>query len=87
MHEFSHADFTFTPKTDGKLMWPELLGRKGKEAKDVIEKERADTTVFCVPQDAIVTDDYCCNRVRIYVDGNANGDCGNAKVIAVPKVG
>ncbi|XP_047071762.1 probable acyl-activating enzyme 16, chloroplastic [Lolium rigidum] len=23
----------------------------------------------------------------IYVDGNANGDCGNAKVIAVPKVG
>ena len=73
--------------TEGKLIWPELLGKKGKEAKAVIEKERADTDAILVPQDAVVTGDYCCNRVRIFVGVNANGDYENGTVVAVPRVG
>lgn len=70
------------------MTWPELLGKKGKEAKYVIGKERPDIDgVIYVPQDAIVTDDYCCNRVRIYVDCNGECDYGNARVIEVPRVG
>jgi hypothetical protein len=37
------------------LIWPELLGKKGNEAKDVIEKERAHTDAIYVPEDA------CCS--------------------------
>ncbi|KAI4975382.1 hypothetical protein ZWY2020_048989 [Hordeum vulgare] len=77
----------FTGQCPGKLIWPELFGRKGKEAKDVIEKERPSTDVIYVPQDVIITNDYCCNRVRIFVDAKPNGDYANAKVIVVPRVG
>ena len=53
----------------------------------MIEKERADTDAIYVPQDAVVTGDYCCNRVRIFVGVNANGDYENGTVVAVPRVG
>ncbi|XP_062230078.1 inhibitor of trypsin and hageman factor-like [Phragmites australis] len=72
----------------GKMVWPELLGKKGKKAKAVIQKENpyTDAAIFA-PKDAIVTDDYCCNRVRIYVDCNTSCDYENAVVVQVPKVG
>ncbi|KAL5226130.1 hypothetical protein ABZP36_012769 [Zizania latifolia] len=67
----------------GKAAWSELLGRKGGEAKAVVEQERPDIDgVILVPEDAIVTDDYCCNRVRIFVHCKAGDD-----VSAVPKIG
>jgi hypothetical protein len=81
MQKFLHCT-----TTEGKLIWPDLLGKKGKEATDVIEKARAHTDAIYVPQDAVVTADYCCNLVRIFVDGS-NDDYGNAKVIVVPRVG
>ncbi|XP_015694029.1 inhibitor of trypsin and hageman factor-like [Oryza brachyantha] len=72
----------------GKSAWPELVGKKGGEAKAVIERERPDITgAIFVPQGAFVTDDYCCNRVRIILDGSAGADLANAIVAAVPVIG
>ena len=71
----------------GKQAWPELLGKKAREAKDVILKENTyvDAVVY-TPQDAIVTDDFCCNRVRIFVNCHTC-DYENAAVIQIPRVG
>lgn len=67
---------------NGKSSWSELVGKKGSEAMAVILRERPDITrAILVPQDAVITDDYCCNRVRILVD------CGDASVTAVPMIG
>ncbi|KAL5200133.1 hypothetical protein ABZP36_021336 [Zizania latifolia] len=72
----------------GKAAWPELLGRKGGEAKAVVERERPDINgAILVPEDAIVTDDYRCNRVRIFVHCKTDDDYANAVVSAVPKIG
>uniref|UniRef100_A0A0E0LB24 Uncharacterized protein n=1 Tax=Oryza punctata TaxID=4537 RepID=A0A0E0LB24_ORYPU len=72
---------------DVKSSWPELVGKKGNEAKAVISRERPDITrAILVPQVAVITDDYCCNRVRILVNCNA-GDCGEATGTAVPMIG
>lgn len=81
-------NFTYT---GGKTEWPELLGMKGKEAKAVIQKERPSIDrLFYIPRDVIVTDDYWCNRVRIWVD--CTGTCNlheveNSIVFMVPKIG
>ncbi|XP_052160634.1 inhibitor of trypsin and hageman factor-like [Oryza glaberrima] len=74
---------------NGKSSWPELVGKKGSEAMAVILRERPDITrAILVPQDAVIADDYCCNRVRILVDcGDGGGDCGDASVTAVPMIG
>uniref|UniRef100_A0A0D9WPT8 Uncharacterized protein n=1 Tax=Leersia perrieri TaxID=77586 RepID=A0A0D9WPT8_9ORYZ len=73
---------------DGKAFWPELVGKKGSEAKAVIGSERPDiTSVIFAPQDAVISGDYCCNRVRILVDCRGAVDCGDAIVTAVPMVG
>ncbi|KAG2611037.1 hypothetical protein PVAP13_4KG143705 [Panicum virgatum] len=71
----------------GKQEWPELLGKKAMEAKAVILKENTyvDAVVY-TPQDAIVTDDYCCNRVRIFVNCHTC-DYENAAVVKIPRVG
>jgi len=53
----------------------------------VILKENTyvDAVVY-TPQDAIVTDDYCCNRVRIFVNCHTC-DYENAAVVKIPRVG
>jgi hypothetical protein len=64
-----------------KTTWPELVGRTGPEAKDVIDAESAGKlTIFIVPEDAIVTMDYNPQRVRIYVNEDA-------RVVRSPTVG
>ena len=57
------------------------------EAKAVILKENTyvDAVVY-TPQDAIVTDDYCCNRVRLLMNCDAGCDYENATVFQVPMV-
>ena len=72
----------------GKFSWPELVGKKGKEAKAVIQRENpAIDAVVYAPQDAIVTDKYCCNRVRLIMNCDAGCDYDNATVFQVPIVG
>ncbi|OEL38142.1 hypothetical protein BAE44_0000844 [Dichanthelium oligosanthes] len=71
-----------------KFSWPELVGKKGKEAKAVIQRENPyiDNVVYA-PQDAIVTDKYFCNRVRLLMNCDAGCDYENARVFQVPVVG
>ncbi|RLM80507.1 hypothetical protein C2845_PM12G03480 [Panicum miliaceum] len=71
-----------------KFSWPELVGRKGREAKAVIQRENpsVDAVVYA-PQDAIFTDKYCCNRVRLVMNCDAGCDYENATVFQVPIVG
>ncbi|RLN07907.1 hypothetical protein C2845_PM11G14910 [Panicum miliaceum] len=71
-----------------KFSWPELVGKKGREAKAVIQMEdpSVDAVVYA-PQDAIVTDKYCCNRVRLIMNCDAGCDYENATVFQVPIVG
>ena len=58
------------------------------EAKAVILKENTyvDAVVY-TPQDAIVTDDYCCNRVRLIMNCDPHCDNENAIMFQVPIVG
>ncbi|CAL5038309.1 unnamed protein product [Urochloa decumbens] len=71
-----------------KFFWPELVGKKGKEAKAVIQKENPYiSAVIYSPQDDIITDDYCCNRVRLLMNCDAGCDYENATVFQVPMVG
>lgn len=80
---------TSHPKCRGnKFSWPELVGKKGKEAKAVIYKENPNIgAVVYAPQDAIVVDTYCCNRVRLIMNCDAGCDYENATVFQVPIVG
>ncbi|PAN24561.1 hypothetical protein PAHAL_4G236000 [Panicum hallii] len=71
-----------------KLAWPELVGKKGMEAKAVIQKENPHVSaVVYAPPDAVVTDDYCCNRVRLLMNCDAGCDYDNSTVFQVPMVG
>nr|CAB3448919.1 unnamed protein product [Digitaria exilis] len=71
-----------------KFSWPELLGNKGNEAKAVVQRENPyiDSVVYA-PQDAIVAENYCCNRVRLIMNCDDGCDYENATVFQVPIVG
>lgn len=61
--------------------WPELLGKTGEEAKEVILKSGAGVKdVQILPEDSMVTMDFREDRVRIFVDTNGI-------VVRVPTVG
>ncbi|KAL3830941.1 hypothetical protein ACJIZ3_019743 [Penstemon smallii] len=52
-------------------MWPELVGKNGEEAKQIILRENHVVKwVFIYKQDALYFADFCCNRVHIFVDKN-----------------
>ncbi|KAJ1259161.1 hypothetical protein BS78_10G132800 [Paspalum vaginatum] len=71
-----------------KFSWPELVGKKGKEAKAVIQLENPYiNAVIYSPQDAIVAGDFCCNRVRLLMNCDAGCDYENAAVFQIPMVG
>ncbi|KAK4361656.1 hypothetical protein RND71_020608 [Anisodus tanguticus] len=61
-------------------MWPELLGTNGQMAVVIIKNENMTVKVFIVKPNSFVTDDFRCDRVRVWVDGNGT-------VIQVPKLG
>lgn len=55
----------------GPKSWPELVGKTGEEAKEVILSSGAGIdNVQILPEDSYVTMDYCTDRVRIFVDAN-----------------
>ncbi|XP_022876728.1 glu S.griseus protease inhibitor-like [Olea europaea var. sylvestris] len=51
-----------------KFMWPNTLGMYGEQAKRIIEKDNPFVTAVIVHRGEGVTDDFCCNRVWVYVD-------------------
>ncbi|KAL8058917.1 hypothetical protein ABFX02_03G053600 [Erythranthe guttata] len=63
-----------------QTIWPGLLGKAAEEARAVILKGNPHVGVVVVPKDGGITDDFCCNRVWVFVDENN-------RVRRVPKVG
>ncbi|KNA21308.1 hypothetical protein SOVF_043940 [Spinacia oleracea] len=65
----------------GKKSWPELVGKDGNKAAEIIKSENCfvkQTPVL--PEGSKVTMDYRCDRVRVFVDA-----CG--KVVQTPNIG
>ncbi|XVF23605.1 hypothetical protein REPUB_Repub13aG0053900 [Reevesia pubescens] len=52
----------------GKSSWPELVGKKGEDAKETIEKENPHVNAEIVLEGTIVTADFLCTRVRVWVN-------------------
>ncbi|KAL5712427.1 hypothetical protein ACHQM5_014602 [Ranunculus cassubicifolius] len=54
----------------GKEEWPELLGVYGKVAVRKITEDNSKLSVSIVKEGMLVTADYRCDRVRVWVDKN-----------------
>ena len=64
----------------GKEAWPELVGKKGEEAAEVIESENKYVKALIILEGTPTTKEINCNRVRVWVDA-----CGY--VVTAPYVG
>ncbi|KAF7847109.1 hypothetical protein BT93_L3355 [Corymbia citriodora subsp. variegata] len=61
------------PPGSTRVEWPELVGQSGEKAKAVIEKDNVDVTAILVPVGkGVGFDDFCCNRVYVWIDKNGN---------------
>ena len=67
-------------KKQPRREWPELVGKTGEEAREVILATGAAADVEIVPEDAMVTADFRTDRVRVFVDGSG-------KVARTPIIG
>ncbi|KAH7522170.1 hypothetical protein FEM48_Zijuj07G0109800 [Ziziphus jujuba var. spinosa] len=64
----------------GKSSWPELVGKEGKVAEEIIERENPLVDAIIIDQDAVVLPVFFCDRVWVRV--NTSGI-----VVSVPIVG
>ncbi|KAJ7954763.1 putative Proteinase inhibitor [Quillaja saponaria] len=64
----------------GKNSWPELKGTEGDAAVRIIERENRFVDAQIVLEGTIVTQDFRCDRVRVWVDTNGI-------VTRVPQIG
>ncbi|KAL5561763.1 hypothetical protein UlMin_031510 [Ulmus minor] len=64
----------------GKNSWPELVGKNGEKAAEIIEEENNLVRAIIVVEGRAVTFDYRCDRVWVWVDKHGNVD-------RVPKIG
>ncbi|KAL2340688.1 hypothetical protein Fmac_008628 [Flemingia macrophylla] len=64
----------------GKSSWEELIGINGQAATQIIMKENPRVKAFTVPEGSVVTTDFRCDRVRVFIDSKEN-------VTRVPKIG
>ncbi|OMO78414.1 Proteinase inhibitor I13, potato inhibitor I [Corchorus capsularis] len=65
---------------EGKSSWPELVGVNGEAAAAVIMEENPKVGAVIVKEGMMVTMDFRCDRVRVWVD-----KCGIVKEI--PHIG
>ena len=65
---------------EGKFKWPEVVGMKGQQAQSKIEKDVSFVSVILLSPGTIRIDNFCCNRVFVYLDDNG-------KVNQVPIIG
>ncbi|KAF9680870.1 hypothetical protein SADUNF_Sadunf06G0166600 [Salix dunnii] len=54
----------------GKSSWPELLGVQARVAIATIEKENPYVDTQVVLEGTVVTTDFSCTRVRVWIDRN-----------------
>ncbi|KAK7274960.1 hypothetical protein RIF29_16063 [Crotalaria pallida] len=52
----------------GKSSWEELVGTNGDAATQIIMRENPRVKARTVPKDSVVTTDFRCDRVRVFVD-------------------
>ncbi|EOX94537.1 Proteinase inhibitor I13 [Theobroma cacao] len=52
----------------GKSSWPELVGVNGEAAAAIIVKENPKVGAVIVKEGMMVTMDFRCDRVRVWVD-------------------
>ncbi|EEF41422.1 inhibitor of trypsin and hageman factor [Ricinus communis] len=52
----------------GKRSWPELVGIKGEVAVEIIVQENPKVGATIVKEGMMVTMDFRCDRVRVWVD-------------------
>ncbi|KAL2934666.1 Inhibitor of trypsin and hageman factor [Bienertia sinuspersici] len=64
----------------GKNEWPELVGQNGYKAAEIIEKENRNVTAIVILDGTIVTQEFTCSRVYVWVDRQR-------VVVRPPKVG
>ncbi|KNA21305.1 hypothetical protein SOVF_043910 [Spinacia oleracea] len=68
------------PGCKGKKSWPELVGKDGNEAAEIIKSENCFVKLTVVLLEGTpVTKDFRCDRVRVFVDA-----CG--KVVETPVI-
>ncbi|KAL3830281.1 hypothetical protein ACJIZ3_019083 [Penstemon smallii] len=60
--------------------WPEVVGLDGLRAKQIIISENPEVTVDFIRPGQGYFMDFCCNRVRIKIDGHG-------KVASTPMIG
>ncbi|UJR35217.1 hypothetical protein I4U23_027983 [Adineta vaga] len=53
---------------DEPRSWPDLVGKDGKEAVEIIKRDSGFTNVQIVGPDMMVTMDYRTDRVRVHVN-------------------
>lgn len=63
-----------------KSSWPELVGKTGEEAKEIIDRENTKVKAQIISEDAIILTVVVCDRVLVRVN-----DCGI--VTQTPTVG
>ncbi|KAE8037584.1 hypothetical protein FH972_010162 [Carpinus fangiana] len=63
-----------------KFRWPNLVGKKEKDAKAVIQMDNPLVTIVVLPPGKVGSNDLCCNRLYLIIDSNDN-------VSYVPTVG
>ncbi|KAK3190261.1 hypothetical protein Dsin_029822 [Dipteronia sinensis] len=64
----------------GKASWPELVGARGVDAASTIERENPFVSAVIVLEGTIVTQEFSCTRVRVWV--NTSG-----VVVDIPVIG
>ncbi|KAK2647204.1 hypothetical protein Ddye_022399 [Dipteronia dyeriana] len=64
----------------GKASWPELVGARGVDAASTIERENPFVSAVIVLEGTIVTQEFSCTRVRVWV--NTYG-----VVVDIPRIG
>lgn len=50
------------------MSWPELVGIDGEKAAEIIERENPSVRTVIVEEGMVVTMDFRCERVRVWVD-------------------
>ncbi|CAO2824685.1 unnamed protein product [Amaranthus hypochondriacus] len=64
-----------------KYEWPELLGKRGVEAKMIIESENPSLTAVIISKESSTPiTDFCCNRVIIFVNSYGSVDIPHPRV-------
>ncbi|WP_046471788.1 serine protease inhibitor [Allosalinactinospora lopnorensis] len=69
---------------EGKQNWPELVGTNAEKAKRTIEAENPRVTAVIISENALVTSDFRCDRVRVHTEAE---DDRTTTVARTPRVG